>query len=59
MDYKDPISAAKDILNRDLLEEIVVDETVETDDSLVVEDAEEETNEASASETPTVDVIIN
>ncbi|MBT4661056.1 MAG: hypothetical protein HOC18_04055 [Candidatus Marinimicrobia bacterium] len=55
MDYKDPISAAKDILNRDLLEEIVVDETVETDDSLVVEDAEEETNEASASETPTLD----
>ena len=53
MDYKDPISAAKDILNKDLLEEINTDEIVETDDSLVVEDAEEETNEAS--ETPTLD----
>jgi len=54
MDYKDPISAAKDILNKDLLEEINTDEIVETDDSLVVEDAEEETNEAS--ETPTLDI---
>ena len=47
MDYKDPIRAAKDILNKDLLEEIAVDETT------VVEDSEEETNEAS--ETPTLD----
>lgn len=48
MDYKDPISAAKDILNKDLLEEIAVDETTVVEDS-----EEEETNEAS--ETPTLD----
>jgi hypothetical protein len=51
MEYKDPISAAKNILNKDLNETIVADETVETVDFSV--DTEEETNEAS--ETPTLD----